>query len=40
MAADEDPSVLTEIFSEVADRVPVIRSMTSSVSIDFELVGP
>ncbi|AET64052.1 OsmC family protein [Methanothrix harundinacea] len=40
VAADEDPSVLTEIFSEVADRVPVIRSMTSSVSIDFELVGP
>jgi len=40
VAADGDPSVLTEIFSEVSDRVPVVRSMTSSVSIDFEVVRP
>ncbi len=38
IAADADPEALAEIFAEVARRAPVIRSMTSSVSIDFEVV--
>ncbi len=35
--ADGDPETLMEMFADVADRVPVIRSMSTSVSIDFEV---
>lgn len=38
IAADGDSETLNEIFAEVAERAPVIRSMISSVSIDFEVV--
>lgn len=38
IAADADPQALEEIFAEVAERAPVIRSMTSSVIIDFDVV--
>ncbi|HPE63271.1 MAG TPA: OsmC family protein [Methanothrix sp.] len=38
LAADGDPETLMEMFADVAGRVPVIRSMSTSVSIDFELV--
>lgn len=37
LAADGDTETLREMFADVADRVPVIRSMTTSVSIDFEV---
>ena len=37
VAADGDPDTLMEMFADVAGRVPVIRSMSTSVSIDFEL---
>jgi organic hydroperoxide reductase OsmC/OhrA len=35
--ADGDPETLMEMFADVADRVPVVRSMSTSVSIDFEV---
>ena len=35
--ADGDPETLMEMFADVADKVPVIRSMSTSVSIDFEV---
>lgn len=38
IAAEADPQALAGILEEVARRAPVIRSMTSSVSIDFEVV--
>jgi organic hydroperoxide reductase OsmC/OhrA len=37
LAADGDPETLLEMFADVAGRVPVIRSMSTSVSIDFEV---
>lgn len=38
IAAEADPQALAGILEEVARRAPVIRSMTSSVSINFEVV--
>jgi uncharacterized OsmC-like protein len=37
LAADGDPATIMEMLSDVAGRVPVIRSMATSVSIDFEV---
>ncbi len=37
LAADGDPETIVEMLSDVAGRVPVIRSMSTSVSIDFEV---
>ena len=37
LAADGDPETIMEMLSDVAGRVPVIRSMSTSVSIDFEV---
>ncbi len=37
LAADGDPETIMEMLSDVAGRVPVVRSMSSSVSIDFEV---
>ncbi len=38
LSADGDPDTLLEMFADVADKVPVVRSMSTSVSIDFEVV--
>ena len=35
--ADGDHDTLLEMFADVADKVPVVRSMSTSVSIDFEV---
>ena len=37
LAADGDPETIMEMLSDVAGRVPVIRSMSTSVSIDFDV---
>jgi organic hydroperoxide reductase OsmC/OhrA len=37
LTADGDPETLMEMLSDVAGRVPVIRSMSTSVSINFEV---
>lgn len=37
LTADGEPETLLEMFADVAGRVPVIRSMSTSVSIDFEV---
>lgn len=37
LAADGDAETIMELLSDVAGRVPVIRSMSTSVSIDFEV---
>jgi organic hydroperoxide reductase OsmC/OhrA len=37
LAADGDPETIMEMLSDIAGRVPVIRSMSTSVSIDFEV---
>ncbi|MGC9515549.1 OsmC family protein [Methanocrinis sp.] len=37
LAADGDPETIMEMLSDVAGRVPVIRSMSTSVNIDFEV---
>ncbi len=37
LAADSDPEKIMEMLADVAGRVPVIRSMSTSVSIDFEV---
>jgi len=37
LAADVDSETIMEMLADVAGRVPVIRSMSTSVSIDFEV---
>ena len=37
LKADGDPETLLDMFADVAGKVPVIKSMSTSVNIDFEV---